>query len=126
MAGTIVAGSEEARELGRLGGRASAIARAKRAKLRNDVLAKARFEDAADKMAQVIIKAALGEGEFGVLLPKERAQFALKALEYGVGRPRPSEPDAPEEVETQQGIAFSVREENRVLDALAGVEVTDE
>lgn len=118
MAGKLT--PEEARELGRRGGQASAAARAERAKLRQDVLAKARFEQAADDMAKVIIDAAMGREDFAQLAPKERAMFALKALEYGVGRPRPSEPEAPEVVEQQQGLAFTVAEENRVLDALAG------
>ena len=119
MAGKLT--PEEARELGRKGGRASGAARAERAKLRNDVLARSRFERAADDMANIIIKAAKGEGEFSALQPKERAAFALKALEYGVGRPRAADPVTPEEEEVQAGIAFSVREENRVLDALAGL-----
>ena len=119
MAGKLT--PEEARELGRKGGQASAAARAERAKLRQDVLAKARFEQAADDMAKVIIDAAMGKDDFKVLSPKERAMFALKALEYGVGRPRPSEPEAPEVVEQQTGLAFTVAEENKVLDQLAGV-----
>jgi len=119
MAGKLT--PEEARELGRKGGQASAAARAERAKLRQDVLAKARFEQAADDMAKVIIDAAMGKDDLKVLSPKERAMFALKALEYGVGRPRPSEPEAPEVVEQQTGLAFTVAEENKVLDQLAGV-----
>lgn len=119
MAGKLT--PEEASALGRKGGLASAAARSERSKLRNDILARARFEQAADKMAEVIIHAALGEDDFSALSPKERAMFALKALEYGVGRPRASEPVVPEEADVQAGLAFAVREEDRILDALAGV-----
>jgi hypothetical protein len=119
MAGKLT--PEQARELGRQGGKASAAARAERKKLRHDVLAKNRFEQAADDMAEILLAAAKGEGEYSQLSPKDRATFALKALEYGIGRPRPSEPDAPEVQEQQAGLAFAVREEDKVLDALAGV-----
>ena len=64
--------------------------------------------------------AALGEEDFSQLAPKERAMFALKALEYGIGRPRPQEAVTPEEMESQEGLSFTIREEDRVLDALAG------
>ena len=119
MAGKLT--PEEARELGRKGGQASAAARAERSKLRQDVLAKARFERAADDMAAILIDAAMGKGDFTALGPKERAMFALKALEYGVGRPRPTEPEAPEVVEQQTGLAFAIREEDAAIDAIAGV-----
>ena len=51
------------------------------------------FEDATEDMAAVIIRAAKGTGKFKDLLPKEQAQFALKVLEYGVGRPQTRQPD---------------------------------
>lgn len=119
MAGKLT--PEEASALGRIGGKASAKARAERSKMRADILAKSRFERRADDMAEVIIAAALGDGDFASLSPKDRAVFALKALEYGIGRPRQSEPATPAEQEEQTGIAFLVKEEDLILDALAGV-----
>ncbi len=111
---------EQAKELGRAGGLASAAKRAERAAQRKEILAQARFQEAADDMAAIIIEAAKGHKDFKALSPKDRAQFAVKALEYGVGRPRGVEPAAPEEVEEQQGLAFQVADEDRTLAALAG------
>jgi len=84
--------AEEAREMGAKGAAASKLAREKKKQVRADLRAKAKFEDSAEKFAQVIIDAALGNGDFKALNPRERAQFALKGLEYAVGRPRPTEP----------------------------------
>lgn len=99
--------SETARLAGLKGGKASAAARRKKAEVRADLRARATFEEAADKMAQVIIEAALGRGDFERLDPKERAQFALKALEYGVGRPRQQDPNPlPHQDSGPQGLTF--------------------
>lgn len=102
--------SETARAAGLKGGKASAVARAKKAAIRADVRARATFEKAAEQMANVIIEAALGRGDFAVLDPKERAQFALKALEYGVGRPRQQDPNPIPHDSGPQGLAFVVPE----------------
>lgn len=82
--------------MGKKGAAASTAAaraeKARRATLRADLRAKAKFEDQAERLAQVIIDAALGNGDFKNLMPRERATFAVKGLEYAVGRPRPTEP----------------------------------
>lgn len=119
MAGKLT--PEEAKELGRRGGLASAKVRAERAKLRGDILAKSRFEKAADEMAELLLAAARGDEEFSVLTPKDRVAAAMKALEYGIGRARAMEPSTPEEAEEQAGLAFAVREEDEAIDLIAGV-----
>ena len=78
--------------MGAKGAAASKLAREKKKQVRADLRAKAKFEDQAERFAQVIIDAALGNGDFKALNPRERAGFALKGLEYAVGRPRPTEP----------------------------------
>jgi hypothetical protein len=103
--------SETARQAGLKGGKASAAARRKKAEVRADLRARATFEEAADKMAQVIVSAALGTGDFARLDPKERAQFALKALEYGVGRPRQQDPNPIQTDVGPQGLAFTAPED---------------
>lgn len=90
------------------GGRASAEARRRKKALAADVKAKKAFENAADKMAQILINAALGEGEFARLEPKDRAQFAQKVLEYAVGRPRQADPTAPEQEAPKGGLSFTI------------------
>lgn len=101
--------TEEAREMGRKGAAQTAKARAehkRRADLRADLRAKAKFEDKAEALAQVIIDAALGNGDFKALNPRERATFAVKGLEYAVGRPRPTEAtERPDDMAT--GLTFA-------------------
>jgi hypothetical protein len=101
--------------MGRKGAAQTAKARAehmRRAALRADLRAKAKFEDSAEKLAQVIIDAALGNGDFKALNPRERATFAVKGLEYAVGRPRPTEPtEHPEE--QGPGLTFSAPVETK-------------
>lgn len=96
------------REASRLGGLRSAETRRRKAKLRADLLAKVKFEQAAERLAQVLIDAALGEGDFARLDPKDRVNFAVKALEYGVGRPRPLDTTSQEVEEPQRGISFTI------------------
>ena len=73
-----------------------------------------RFEQNADKMAQVVIAAALGKGVYAKLSPKDRAMFALKALDYGIGRARASEAPVQQSITPQQGLTFTVRDEPAV------------
>lgn len=102
--------------MGARGGRASAEARRKKKVIRADLLAKAKFEGRAEDMANVLIQAALGQGDFARLDPKERAQFALKVLEYGLGRPRAMEPAMAEPVETVSGLSFGTNVPMESLD----------
>lgn len=104
---------EQARELGRQGGLASQAKRREKAAIRADVRAKAAFANASEEMAKVIIDAAKGTGEFAKLDVKERAQFALKALEYGMGRPRAMDPPTPEAPEGPAGLTFTVPPESK-------------
>lgn len=85
------------RELGRIGGKKSGETRRAKKAVRADARAKAAFERSAEELANVLINAALGRGEFSRLDPEKKAQFAQKALEYAVGRPRPLELPVPEE-----------------------------
>lgn len=97
------------KEQARLGGLKSAETRKKKAELRADLRARLKFEQVAEKMAEVIIDAALGQGDFEKLDPKERAQFALKALEYGVGRPRQTDASGPPpEEKKDEGLHFII------------------
>lgn len=90
-------------------GRAVREANAKRRMgMTAEVKAIDRFEQASEKMAQVIINAALGIEGFEKLSVKERAGFALKVLEYGVGRPRQAEAPMPPEAAAAQGLHFGV------------------
>jgi hypothetical protein len=102
---------ETAREAGRKGGAAGAVTKKAEARVRQavraDMKAKLKFEAAAEKLASVLIDAALGNGDFEKLEPRERAGFAVKALEYGVGRPRP-EAERPPEATKQPGLHFQI------------------
>lgn len=90
-------------------GRAVREANAKRRMgMTAEVKAIDRFEQASEKMAQVVINAALGIEGFEKLSPKERAGFAVKVLEYGVGRPRQAEAPMPPEAAAAQGLHFGV------------------
>lgn len=90
------------------GGKASAQTRRKNANQRADVRARRKFEQAAERAAAVLIQAALGEGEFKELEPGERAKFAIKVLEYGVGRPRTVDPPEPPQTKQEAGLHISV------------------
>lgn len=95
---------EEARAHARAGGKARWQKHRQRLALSADERARGLFEDAAPDMAEVLIAAAKGEGDFAGhwetdpqdetrrvyipgLDPKERAQFAKTVLEFGIGRP---------------------------------------
>lgn len=96
---------------GRAKGRAVAAEnRARRIALKAEVKALEIFERAAPSMAQVLVNAAQGKQGFERLSPKERASFAIKVLEYGVGRPRTAvEVPGPVEATAQaQGLHFGV------------------
>lgn len=97
----------EGRELGT---KVAAERRARRANLASEVRALEMFEKAAPAMAKVLIDAAQGKHGFERLSPKERAAFAVKVLEYGVGRPRTTaEVPGPVEAAAQaQGLHFGV------------------
>lgn len=103
---------EQAREAGRKGGLASAAARKRKrleaAALSADERARRKFNSKADQLAQVLIDAALGQGAFVELEPKDRVGYAVKALEYGIGRPRPMAEKPPEEEASQDGLHFTI------------------
>jgi hypothetical protein len=75
-----------------------------------DTTARIVFEESADEMARIIIQAAKGAGRFKGLLPKEQAQFALKALEYGIGRPRTTKEEPVTEDTSIAGLSFDVQD----------------
>lgn len=79
---------------------------ARKKELRGDIRAKEAFERDADKLAAVIIAAAMGQGEYARLDPKDRANFALKGLEYAIGRPRPMAEHS-QEPAAAAGISFA-------------------
>lgn len=107
---------ENAKEMGAIGGRRSAEVRAARRAMRGDKAAREKFEQLAPAMADILSDAARGVGAFSTLSPKDRAQFAVKALEYGMGRARAMEAEqAPVSVEPQQsGVTFATREPDPV------------
>ena len=96
------------REAARRGGKASGETRRRKAQLRGDVAAKEKFEAAAGELAGVLIAAALGKDGFAKLDPKDRATFAIKALEHAIGRPRQVEPAAPETDDQRGGLHIVV------------------
>lgn len=91
------------------GGKRSGEVRRAKSLMKADQRAKQKFESAAEQMADILIRAALGKGEFSRIEPKDRAQFAQKVLEYAVGRPRQAavEQEAPE-AEAKGGISFTI------------------
>lgn len=109
--------SEQAREMGKKGGKKSAHTRAIRAaeKAALDASQSARdtFQQRAEDLAKVLIDAALGRGDFAQLAPKDRAGFAVRALEYGVGRPRPMTEEPPPSA-PEPGLHFELGPTDRV------------
>lgn len=98
---------DTARAAGKAGGKKSAQTRQRRAAIKKDVQAREAFEEAAADLAGVVIDAALGRGDYAKLDPKDRANFAVKGLEWGVGRPR-AVTDEPVSTEPQVGLHFDV------------------
>lgn len=96
------------KDAARRGGLKSAQRRRERAEVRADLRAKTKFEHASEKMADILIRAALGMDEFAKLEPKDRAQFALKVLEYGVGRPRQTEQEKEAPEAAPAGLKFTI------------------
>ena len=70
------------------------------------------FVDKAEDIAREMLAAAMGEGKFASLDPKERASLLKTCLEYAVGRPRPQDAMTPDEDEDEPktGIRFGVAE----------------
>jgi hypothetical protein len=103
---------EELVERGRRGGQKSGETRRARAEMRADLRARMLFVDKAEDIAKEMLAAAMGEGKFSTLDPKERASLLKTCLEYGVGRPRPQDPMSPDEDEDEPktGIRFGVAE----------------
>lgn len=102
--------AENAKERGAAGGRASAESRRAHKALAADLKARKKFEDAAEQLADKLLDAALGRGQFDGLDPSEQAKYVIKALEYGLGRPRQldrQEPDEPQDVPSD-GVSFGV------------------
>lgn len=98
-------------EAGRKGGTVSGQVRRAKAQTRKALeaqtsLAMQEFESEAVEMARIVISAAKGQGEFKRLSPKERAGYALKALEFGIGRPRQGEARKGEEKPQEPGLSF--------------------
>jgi len=109
--------AEEAKELGRRGGIRSGEVRAAKAEQKTEARALALFADASEDIAQALLDAALGKGDWGheggaLLDPKERAGLLKTCLEYAVGRPRPMAAPAestPEADTPKSGVAFGVK-----------------
>jgi hypothetical protein len=108
---------EKAAELGRLGGIRSGEVRRAKAELKAEARALAKFADASEELAQELLDAALGRGNWGhegnaLLDPKERSGLLKTCLEYAVGRPRPMVVPAESTPETdtpKAGVAFGVK-----------------
>jgi hypothetical protein len=90
------------------GAMAANEARRRKAALKGAVLAKEKFEKDAEKLADVLIRAALGLEEYAKLDPKDRAMFAVKALEYGIGKPSVARPEVKEPEEDYFDVGFTV------------------
>jgi hypothetical protein len=86
--------------------------RRRKAALKGSVLAKEKFEKDADKLADVLIRAALGLEEYAKLDPKDRAMFAVKALEYGIGKPSVARPEVKEPEEDYFDVGFTISPES--------------
>ena len=101
---------EVAKAAGRAGGLASGEARRAKRALSADLRAREKFEDAAEELATQLLDAAMGRGIFSALDPKERADYAVKALGYAMGRPRQLEKADPVQTALVEddGIAFVV------------------
>lgn len=65
-----------------------------------------RFRDATPDVAERLVQAALGEGEFSTLKPTDRLSAILRVLDYGVGKPtaNPKEKPKPKEEEVERGL----------------------
>lgn len=96
---------EEAAAYAREGGKARQQQRRAEKAMSSDAKARRVFEAEAEYMARELVKAAKGEGAYAELDPKERAQFALKVLEYGVGRPTQAPKRDESAAEPQSGLA---------------------
>jgi len=101
---------ENAKELGRQGGLASAETRRKQRRLSEDVRARRVFERASPDMADEIVKAAKGEAPYEELPVDERVKLMLKVIEFGIGRPGAGpkrEAASPQEAQAD-GAGFSI------------------
>ena len=122
--------AEEQREAARRGGLKSGETRRAKAAMRADLKARQLFVNAAEEVAQELLDAALGKGRWaqgeGALLdPRERAGLLKTCLEYGVGRPRPQDPMAVDQEETdtpKTGFAFGVAEADGTAEETDGAE----
>jgi hypothetical protein len=105
----------ELKERARRGGIKSGETRRAKAKVRADLRARQLFVEDAEALAQEMLDAAHGRGKFSTLDPKERAALLKTCLEYAVGRPRPQDPLARDDEDTdspKSGFAFGVAEGN--------------
>jgi hypothetical protein len=89
--GDVAFTTENAKEMARR----AVDARLKNAELRAAVTADARAREVlashAEALAKELLRAALGKGDYaGQLKPRERLHAVIKALEWGIGRPRPA------------------------------------
>jgi len=121
--------TETAAEAGSRGGKASGEARRARpqTKLRKALQV---FEDNAEKLAQQLVDAATGVGPYDGLDPKERAQFAVKALEYAIPRQgsvkaKAAEEPAPGPAREADGISFEQGDSDGIADVSDGVSDTE-
>jgi hypothetical protein len=104
-------------EQARLGGIKSGETRRAKAEKKAEARALELFAGASEELAQELLDAALGRGNWGqggnaLLDPKERSSLLKTCLEYAVGRPRPMAApaeSAPEADTERKGIAFGVK-----------------
>lgn len=83
---------EQAREMGRRGGRASGKARRTA-----EAIARAKLARESPKLAEELLKAARGEPPYDKLDPKDRLNAVLRALEHGIGRAPQAKVEEPKE-----------------------------
>lgn len=118
------------KEAGRRGGIVSGeVRRAKAARRKEQEqqvsLAQERFDSEAEEMAVIVLRAAKGMGEFVDLRPSQRAQYALKALEYSLGRPRQGEKKGEEKAQ-EPGLSFKASPQGDFLPKEEGADAVRE
>jgi hypothetical protein len=78
---------EEAAEMARLGGLASAEARKRRATMTPKERAIEAIRDKGDRLIQELLNAALGEGDFHDLELRSRTTALMRCTDYLIGKP---------------------------------------
>ena len=99
---------EQAREYASKGGQASAERAERRRGMTPEQRVKEAFQASSEMLADELIDAALGRGDFEELDPKIRITAIVKAMEYGLGKPNTGQSISGPEPEKKQeaGIEF--------------------